>query len=376
MSEDFGRDKQIIMVQDNNSSNRADQLQFLRFCAFFLIFLWHVDRYVPYWFPHDKGALNAVVFFFILSGVVTGYSTCGKEVVFSFGATKQHLLGKIKKVYPLYFVTTLFAVAYSGLPSYIANYDYQNVWTKVSQLVKNLLLLQSWFPEGYYAYNGVGWFLSSIMFLYLLNVPLAACMTGIRKKKNWRCIVGAIFCGTVGLTVLYNYVLRGTNMEFTTYILPPSRLGEYICGLCIGYTVRSVMDKVPSGTVYKIVFSCAEIAAIALWINAMYRPMAAWHDKVVHWLLPNLLLLTVFTFGKGILSDLFKIKILRHLGDLTFECFLIHQVLIHEYILNAGVGGNSKPEKLFSLVFCLIMTLLLAEGAKRAQCRSRLNKLK
>lgn len=201
-------------------------------------------------------------------------------------------------------------------------------------------------------------------------------MTGIRKKKNWRCILGVIFCGTVGLTVLYNYVLRETNMEFTTYIFPPSRLGEYICGLCIGYTVRSVIDKIPSGMWYKIIFSCAEIAAIILWIDAMYRPMAEWHIKVVHWLFPNLLLVAVFTFGKGVISDLFKMKILRHLGDFTFECFLIHQVLIYEYIMNAGVGGNGKPEKLFSLAFCLIMTLLLAEGAKRAQCRSRLNSYK
>lgn len=143
MSEDFGRDKQIIMVQDKNSSNRADQLQFLRFCAFFLIFSLHLDRYVPYWFPHDKGALNAVVFFFILSGVVTGYSIYDREVSFSFGAVKSHMQGKIKKVYPLYFVTTLLAVAYSGLPEYIANYDYRNVLAKVSQLIKNLLLLQS-----------------------------------------------------------------------------------------------------------------------------------------------------------------------------------------------------------------------------------------
>lgn len=348
-----------------NTANRADQLQFLRFCVFFAIFSWHAVRYVPYWFPHGEGALNAVVFFFILSGVVTGYSLHDKEVVFSVGATKQYLLKKIKKVYPLYFITTIFAVAYSGLPAYIANYDYQSAMTAFSQLIKNLLLLQSWFPRGYYAFNGVGWFLSSIMFLYLLNVPLSACLTAIGKKKHWRLITGLIFCVTVGLIVLYCYVLKGTNMEFTEYIFPPSRLGEYICGLCIGYNVRSLIGKIPSGAVYKIIFSCAEIAAIIIWIASMYRPIVSWHIKIVHWLFPNLLLLVVFTFGKGILSDLFKVRFLRHLGDITFECFLIHQVVINEYVVNAGAAGTGKAGKLFSLVFCLVMTLLLAEAAKR-----------
>lgn len=356
-----------MIGQDRNSVNRADQLQFLRFCAFFLIFSWHADKYVPYWFPHGNGAANAVAFFFILSGVVTGYSTYNKEVVFSVGVTKQHFWRKIKKVYPLYFVTTIFTVIYSGLPEYVANYDYEKAMATFLRLIRHLLLLQSWFPMGYYAFNGVGWFLSSIMFLYLLNVPLSACMTGIRKKKNWRLILGVIFCTTVGLIVLYCYALRGTNVEFTEYIFPPSRLGEYICGLCVGYIVRSVIEKVPSGTVYKIIFSCAEIAAIIVWITAIYRPMALWQEGIVHWLFPNLLLLVIFTFGKGVISDLFKVKFLRHLGDISFECFLIHQIVIYEYVINAGVGDSSKPGKLISLVFCLIMTLLLAEGAKRAQ---------
>ena len=358
------------MEQDKNLTNRAEQLQFLRFAAFLVIFSWHADKYVPYWFPHGDGALNAVVFFFILSGVVTGYSIYDREIVFSVSATKQYFLRKIKKVYPLYFITTIFAVIYSDLPAYIANYDYRSAMITFSQLIKNLLLLQSWFPVGYYSFNGVGWFLSTLMFLYLLHVPLSACMTGIGKKKNWRLITGGIFCVTVGLIVLYCYALRGTNAEFTEYIFPPSRLGEYICGLCIGYNVRSVIQKIPSDGIYKIIFSCAEIVAIIVWIASMYQPIVSWHVKIVHWLFPNLLLLTVFTFGKGIISDLFKISFLRHLGDITFECFLIHQMVIYEYVVNAGVGGTSKSGKLFSLAFCLMTTLLLAEAVKRSQTKN------
>ena len=47
----------------NENADRAEQLQFLRFLAFGLIFLWHADYWVPAWFPHGNGAVNAVSFF-------------------------------------------------------------------------------------------------------------------------------------------------------------------------------------------------------------------------------------------------------------------------------------------------------------------------
>ena len=51
-------------------NNRADQLQFFRFCAFLLICAHHMGRCQLSWFPHGNGAANAVEFFIVLSGAV------------------------------------------------------------------------------------------------------------------------------------------------------------------------------------------------------------------------------------------------------------------------------------------------------------------
>lgn len=143
------------------------------------------------WFPHGNGAANAVSFFFILSGLVTGYSSFDKHISFSYSKTMEYVSKKLKKVYPLYFITTILAISYSDLAICIANHAFSDMKMWLIQLIKNLLLIQSWFQTGYFSYNGVGWFLSSIMFLYLLKVPITACASKIKENRNNI----LIFCG-------------------------------------------------------------------------------------------------------------------------------------------------------------------------------------
>ena len=62
-------------------SDRANQLQFLRFIAFCMIFLWHINAYAFSFIArfNMNAAAEAVSFFFILSGMVVAYSGYGKE---------------------------------------------------------------------------------------------------------------------------------------------------------------------------------------------------------------------------------------------------------------------------------------------------------
>ena len=79
----------------------------------------------------------------------------------------------------------------------------------------------------------------------------------------------------------------------------------------------------------------------------------------VRWLLPNIFVLLVFAFGGGLFSGLFRLKWLKRLGDLSFECFLTHKMIITLYYC-ANIGGESKLSNLFRLVFVFGTTVLLA----------------
>lgn len=280
---------------------------------------------------------------------------------------------KLVKLYPLYFVTTVFAVSYSGIPNCIANSDFETLDKSLEQLVKNLLLIQSWYSEHYFSYNGVGWFLSSIMFLYMLRIPLMACMTMLRKKAKYGYIVPyIIFMLAIIAIVIYCYMMRGAKLEYWLYVFPLSRIGEYVCGICLGYIICSVRDKVTYSFRTRIFFLIFETLSLIIWIIALYSPVfKPWHATIVSWLFPNVLLLTVFTFGKGIVSDLFKFKIFKYLGDISFICFLIHQVIIQQYSVNSGISVTSRHGGAFSILFCLSITVILAMLIKSPQMRKK-----
>lgn len=90
-----------------NTINYSNQLQFLRFLAFMLIFFFHTGDYQFAWFPQDNGASNAVEFFVLLSGVVSGISSFDKDINCTAKDIISYIKKKILKVYPLYFIILL-----------------------------------------------------------------------------------------------------------------------------------------------------------------------------------------------------------------------------------------------------------------------------
>ena len=344
----------------NENADRAEQLQFLRFLAFGLIFLWHADYWVPEWFPHGNGAVNAVSFFFILSGLVTGYSSFQRENFFSVHGIVHFMWRKVKKVYPLYFLTTIFTVCYSKIPFLIAKHDNIALRDEMVQLLKNLFLMQSWFPNGYFSYNGVGWFLSTVFFLYLITVPLLFCASKIKQLHRNIEAFGFILGLSVMITILYCYLFRSFNLEFWEYVFPLAHIGEYVAGISLAYILRLVMNKISDSFWIVILFSIAEIVALVLWITVMYFGGRGWSGRIVQWFMPNLILVGIFTIGKGRVSRFFRVPILRRLGDISFECFLIHQIVIQIFRMISGIMENTVEGNVFSLFFCFTVTILMS----------------
>lgn len=344
-----------------NTSKRANSLQFLRFCAFMLIFMYHAENYsTPWYIWGENGAANAVEFFFILSGFVSGYSSYHSEINCTARDVLRYIWKKIKKLYPLYIVTTLFTVSYSKLPIYIASSQFYKAFKLTIHLIVNALLLQSWFPHGSFSFNGVGWFLSTIFFLYCVNLPLKYLLTKISKGKRRSFYICVALLAYL-IDIAYCFLTRETNMEYTQYVLPISRLGEYICGLSLGYFVSSINYDTTKESDRKIFFTIIEIAVLGLWCINMSLPVKIrWMFRIIRWMLPNCLLICTFGIGKGYISSWFSLSIPCYLGNISFECFLIHQILIYIYRLCSGVENPGCLGKLFSLMFCICITVAIA----------------
>lgn len=306
------------------------------------------------------GAANAVSFFFILSGLLTGFSAYNKDEKYSIKYFFTYMFKKIKEYYPLFFFTTMFTVIYSGIPILVANHDFVTLKIYVVELVKNLCLLQSWFPNNICMFNTVGWFLSTIMFLKVFNIPAILLLNKINRNKRKHIILSVLFCFLFLATVIWCYCLQNKDMNFWEYTFPPSRMGEYFMGMILGYSGQPILTRIKECKLNKMIFTFLEIFSLVIWIYNMYGTIEPWKLRIVHWLIPNFLVLYVFFAGKGAISAVFKRKLLITLGDISFECWLIHQIMIIVYSNMSGVNTVTKLGNLFSSVFCLGLTIGLS----------------
>lgn len=121
-----------------------------------LLFWWHSTLPNP---TADLGARMCEVFF-VISGFLVGYNNYKKDKV-----TTKKFVKKIADFWPLHLILLLVMFIY--------NYGiYKSISIKkVIIAFINLFLIQSWSPysETYFSYNGVLWFLSSLLFCYLIS---------------------------------------------------------------------------------------------------------------------------------------------------------------------------------------------------------------
>ena len=375
--------------------NKSTQFEFLRFLAFTLIFIWHAGIWSFPFLPNDRGAVAGVSFFFILSGFLSGFSSYEKSVRFSVRETLSYVWKKIKRIYPLYFVTGFLLLMFSDIPINIAMHNIPACAGTLEKFARYLLMIQSWFPGGdYFAINRAGWFLSSILPAYLLTIPAKAAATRIRKKQRSGPAFGLLFFILAACTVLYCYLTRNLDAEYYQYIFPVARLGEYFSGMALGYFLKPLCRQMQSATeqhdvscshiaepcvgsqtakpctgtcplttkpARRLLFTLAELLSLALFLGAMYMEIPYWCYRIVWWLLPIYLVLAVFAAGEGYLSLLFQKKFFVRLGEITMPCFLLNTLVIEIYI--AAVGDTallSGSGKAFALAFTFTATILLS----------------
>ena len=96
------------------------------------------------------------------------------------------------------------------------------------------------------------------------------------------------------------------------------------------------------------------------WFYKLSHGGGSWRSRVYAWLVPDLILLTVFTLGAGWFSRLFRLRPLVRLGDISFECFLIHQVFLVQYTVYHPDPDNSLVGNAMVFLYCLLLSMLLA----------------
>lgn len=273
-----------------------ESLQSLRFVFMMMIFMSHFSYGSISAF--DAGGDCGVAFFFVLSGFVC---TMGYGEKISNGAFSHvsFLLRRLKKLYPLHLLCLAFVVMVSYAPM-------------DQKLLADILLVQSWIPDAswYFSGNSVAWFLSSMMFCYVV-FPWA--------YKNMSPVLTAVILAT------YTVVLIGvphSRINAILYVFPPMRFVDFYLGMVTCEMFKhSKEHRSHSLTEILLVAVLVILLAVYPFADAKLR------NAPMYWivLLP---MIWVFAQQKGFLSRWLATKPMVFLGSLTMPLFLTHQILI------------------------------------------------
>lgn len=296
-------------------NNSIQSLYSLRFIFIYLIVLSHFSwgNHMPIEFGGDCG----VAFFFMLSGFIL---TLNHNPSFSGNSdtTIAFIKRRFYKIYPLHLFCLI--VALITCP-WILSSDFK--------FIPSVFLLQSWFPDNsiYFGGNGVAWFLSDIMFFYIL-FPIT-CRFII--STNITRLISLIFI-LIAAYSLYNIFLVPQNkINYLLYVFPPIRFLDFCFGIALARLFIYVRNL--HWTPKRTLISFLESSTIILFIlTALIYPIIPYRFATVllFWI-PSALIILVFSLFNdrpGHIGRLLHSKLLTNLGKISFEIFLIHTTII------------------------------------------------
>jgi peptidoglycan/LPS O-acetylase OafA/YrhL len=311
-------------------------LQALRFIFMMMIFMSHFTYNDICAF--DAGGDCGVAFFFMLSGFVCSlsYGQSIRNGSFCYG---RFMWKRLKKFYPIHLLCLMLFL--------LVNHAVLD--TKV---LLNMLLLQSWVPDPnwYFSCNSVSWFLSSLLFCYMV-FPLVYRLLSKRL--------------TLLILIVYTIVCWLTPYDCVNailYVFPLVRLVDFYLGmlLCQVYEQKSGM-YINTGIELLLVVLLSLSLVVYPFVDAKLR------NAPMYWvvLMP---LIIVFAHEKGAVSRLLSSRPMLFLGSLTLPLFLTHRMLI-------DIITHHLPEipSVLMLGACLIITFVISWGAQ--MCFSKLIRL-
>lgn len=340
---------------DTGNSARLSGLQGLRFISFLLIFLNHSFWYLGISKIFDFGA-RGVEIFFVLSGYLVAYNYSDREFDDSLKGCFSYAYKKVKKFYLLHFITFILFLYNPLMQCIRGGLTSAEKHTLLINSILNITLLKSWYFPSAFSLNGVTWFLSTIIFAYLL-VPKTVML--LRKRdQSFYIVLFSFLLITKMILDTYGYRFPHTFHAFSLYTNPAYRFQDFLLGYVFYMAAKGTLVKL-AGNMHKI---------MEVWIPLAYVMTCFWFNNKI-WIPAQFILLTCLliyiislesTFYNKILSN----KLFELLGNSSFEMFILHTLIIR-YVNDLWRFLGMRPKGLIfwgtSLVITILVSLIVHE---------------
>ena len=322
-------------------------LQSLRFIFAIMIFLHHfpingIDVFAA-------GGDCGMAFFMILSGFVLSAGYREKVLQDNFSG-KKFFFNRFVKIYPVHLLCLLFFILVLS-ESHTAQIFRNHL--------SNFLLIQSWNPNKVYYFNGndVSWFLSDLIFFYLMFPAIIRIKNLIPLK--WR-PAALIPVFAIYFAAVFN--VDEAQNQALIYINPAFRIVDFIIGTFLYDLYDYIIHSDKRTKNFSLNSNLYEICAVILFAGVILMSPAV-PEKIrfasLYWI-PSCILILIFALGGtlhgGILSKALSNKRLAALGSISF-CFYMVQKMIIDYFTDAETGLDLHWS--LQMAFCFAAALLI-----------------
>lgn len=263
--------------------------------------------------------------FFVFSGFVI---VCAFEDPLANGyGLRRFLVERLGRFYPIHVAMLLLFVATEiALAPLFGSYSHTGrhafaAYNSPEAILSNLLLVHSWGIHNSLTWNFPAWSLSTEWAAYLYFAFAVA--FGGRRFLPWAVVAAA------GSAYVLMFVAPHHMTSNHDYGVFRSLLG-FVVGAMAFYGYRRLSRHRIIAVQPKSLMTCLETLSLAAVIAAQMSLGLSKYGAAV--LMAHMLLMIVFAFGRGHLSDLLSLKPVAHLGAISLSVYMTHAWLLLRFI--------------------------------------------
>lgn len=332
---------------------KINSLQSLRFIMALMIFHHHFF-YEPNYVQIVQFGTFPVTFFFILSGFMMSLGYADKVEAGNFDYRK-YLCKRLIRICPLNFIC-LALILLVPLITDIYHADYYLMVKRLASVVPSALLIQSWIPiqKVYFSGNAAAWFLSDILFCYVVFPWLIRFCAQNHKLIKLLVILVVYFC--IVTTIPYEYV------HTFVYINPLFRIVDFVVGIEVYILFRKLSQQSIKASFLTKTAVELLVCLFAAAVMLLFPLVPIRFSYVSLFWLPSAAIILIFALyaksGGGI-SRILSLRVLVYFGTLSFTFYMLHMIIRNWYNLIEGEFlGEGYHE--IGAVICVIVLLLMS----------------
>ena len=336
---------------DRIATPRLHSLTGLRFWFAFLVVLHHS---LVHWFGRGAYVLSdfgyiGVDFFFVLSGFVLTWSWRPNA------SARRFWWNRLARIWPLHITTLVLAVAVVGVGVAIPGW-----WGVLS----NLFLVQAWSPDvkTYFGFNAVAWSLSCEAFFYVCFPLVVRRLSLLTQRGRGGVVAGitAVLCVYPGAFSLTVAPRDAAGWEWTTYVLPLWRLGEFVVGIVAALALRDGWRPRLSGRAALIAAGVGAAGLLTAGMLIGHLPVRP-PVEIAGMLVVTAVIVTVASDELQGRSGVLASRVMVELGAASYALYLCH-ALVYSWLTSRWhwVGSSGLQAVGWAAYFALAGLAALA----------------